>query len=75
LSDFERGQVVDTRLARESVTDAATLLGVPRATVSKVMLAYMNHGKTTSVKRNTGLKLTFTERDHCILRSIVVPSI
>jgi predicted transcriptional regulator len=32
----------------ESVTKTATLLGVSRATVSNVMSACMNHGKTTS---------------------------
>jgi hypothetical protein len=31
----------------------STLLGVSRATVSKVMSAYKNHGKTTSAKRYT----------------------
>jgi hypothetical protein len=48
LSDFERGQVVGARLA-----GAATLLGVSRATVSKVMLAYMNRVKTKSVRRSS----------------------
>jgi hypothetical protein len=48
LSDFEGGQSVGVRLAGASLTKTATLLGVSRATVSKVMLAYTNHGKTTS---------------------------
>jgi predicted transcriptional regulator len=48
LSDFERGQIVDTRLAGASVAETATLLGVTRATVSKVMLAYTDHGKTSA---------------------------
>jgi hypothetical protein len=40
------------------VTKIAALLGVLRVTVSKVVSAYMNHGKTVSVKRNSGQKLT-----------------
>jgi predicted transcriptional regulator len=54
LSDFERGQIVCARFAGASVTKTATLLGVSRATISKVMSAYTNHGKTTSAKRNSG---------------------
>jgi hypothetical protein len=61
LSDFERGQIVGMRLAGASVIKTAILLGVSRMTVSKVMLAYTNHGKTTSVKRHNGRKSTFTE--------------
>jgi hypothetical protein len=40
------------------VIKTATLLGVLRVTVSNVMSAYMNHGKTASVKRKNGQKLT-----------------
>jgi predicted transcriptional regulator len=54
LFDFERGQIVGAGVGGASLTETATLLGVSRATVSKVMLAYTNHGKTTSVKRNSG---------------------
>jgi predicted transcriptional regulator len=71
LSDFERGQIAGTRLAGASVTKTATLLGVSRATVSKVMLVYTNHGKTTSAKRNNELKSTLTEINHCKLGRIV----
>jgi transposase len=71
LSDFERGQIVGARLAGASVAKTATLLGVSRATVSKVMSAYKNHGKTTSVKRNSGRKSTLAERDCRILIRIV----
>jgi transposase len=55
------------------VTKPATLLDVSGATISKVMLAYRNHGKTTSAKRNSGRTSTLTERDRhmCILRWIL----
>jgi hypothetical protein len=36
------------------VIKTATLLGVQRTTVSKVMSAYTNHGKITSAKRRVG---------------------
>jgi predicted transcriptional regulator len=52
LSDLERGQPVGARLAGASVTETATLLGVSRATVSKVMSACTNHGKTPA-ERNS----------------------
>jgi transposase len=54
------------------VIKTATLLGVLRATVSKVMSAYTNHGKTTSAKRNSGRKSTVTEGDRRTLRRIVL---
>jgi hypothetical protein len=40
LSNYERGQIISARLAGASVIITATLLGVSRVTVSKVMLAY-----------------------------------
>jgi hypothetical protein len=46
LADFERGQIVGARLAKTSVTKLAIILDGSRATVSKVMSAYTNHGKT-----------------------------
>jgi predicted transcriptional regulator len=63
LSHFGRGQIVGARLAEEPVTKTATLLGVSRATVSKVISVYTNHGKTTLAKRNSWRKSTLTERD------------
>jgi transposase len=71
LSNFERGQIVVARSAGTSATKTATLLGVSRATVSKVTSAYTNHGKTTSAKRNNGRKLTLTDRDRRTLRRVV----
>jgi len=54
LSDFQRGQTVGAHLAGVSVTKTATLSGVSRAVISKVMRTYTNHGKTPSAKRNGG---------------------
>jgi predicted transcriptional regulator len=54
FSDFIRRQTVGACLSGESVIKMATLLGVSRAAVSKVMTAYINHGKTSSAKRNSG---------------------
>jgi hypothetical protein len=71
LSDFERGQIVGVRLAGASLTKSATLLGAPRATVSKVMSTYTSHEKTTSAKRNSGRKSTPTKKRCRALRRIV----
>jgi hypothetical protein len=72
LSNFERGQIVGGHLVRASVAKTATLLGISKATVSKVMLAYTNHGKITSVKRNSSRKSTLTGRDCHTLTRIVL---
>jgi hypothetical protein len=71
LSNFERGQIIGAHLAGASVTKTATLLRASRVSVSKVMSAYMNHGKTTSAKGNNGQKSASTERDHCTLRIVL----
>jgi hypothetical protein len=71
LSDFEWGQIAGARLSGASVTKTVLLLGVSRATVSEIMSAYTNHGKTTSAKRHSGQKSTLTRRDRRTLRRIV----
>jgi hypothetical protein len=71
LSNFQRGQIVGVHLAVASVTTTATLLGVSRAAVSEVMLAYTYHGKTQSATRNSGHKPKLRQRDHCMLKGIV----
>jgi hypothetical protein len=51
LSDFQRGQIVRASLAGASVIERAKELCLSRAAVSKVMLAYINHGKISSARR------------------------
>jgi len=70
LSDFQRGQFVGACLAGASVTKTATLLGVFRAAVYKVMMTYTHHGRT-SAKRNRGQKPKLNERDRRTLKRIV----
>jgi hypothetical protein len=70
-SDFERGLIIGVHLAGASGTKPATLLGVSTVTISMVMSPYtMHHGKTTSVKRNSGQKSTVTERDRHTLKIV-----
>ena len=54
MSDFQRGQIVGVHLDGASVTKMATLLGVSRAAVPKVMMAHTNHMKTPSAETNSG---------------------
>jgi transposase len=56
LFGFQRVYIYVACLGGVSVTKAATLFGVSRATVSNVMSAYMNRGKTTSARKGTGRK-------------------
>jgi transposase len=62
---------MDENSAGPSMTTTATLLGISRGTVSKVMSACTNHGKAISAKKNSGRKSTLTERDCRALRRIV----
>jgi len=71
LSDFQRGQIVGACLAGASVIKMVTLLDVSRAAVSKVMATYTNHGRTSSAKRNSGLKPKLSVRDRHTLKRIV----
>jgi len=52
------------RLAVASVTKMATVLGAPRTPVSKVLMAYTNHGKAPLAERNSGQKPNLSEGDH-----------
>jgi transposase len=54
-----------------TVIKTTTLLGVSRATISKVMSEYTNRGKATAAKRNNGRKSTLTEKDLRMFRKTV----
>jgi len=71
FSDFQRGQIVDAHLAGASVTKTATLLGVSRAAVSKVMMTYTDHWRTSSARRNSGQKPNLSEMDCHTLKKTV----
>jgi len=71
FSDFQRGQIVGVRLAGASVTKMATLLGVSKAAVSKVISSYTNHWRTSSAKRNSGRKPQLSGKDCHMLKRIV----
>jgi len=71
LPDFQRGQAIGVRLVGVSVTKTATSLGVSRAAVSKVMMPYTNHGKTSSTKRKSDRRPKLSERDYYTLQRIV----
>ena len=73
LSGFQRGQIVGAHLAGASVTKTATLLGVSTAAVSKVMMTYTNHSRTSSAKRNSGRKPKLSEMDcHTLKRTVSI---
>jgi len=68
LLRFSKRTVVGAHLAAASVTKTATLLGVYRVAVSKVMATYTNHGRTSSAKSNSGQK---PKRNHHTLKRTV----
>jgi hypothetical protein len=71
LVQFERGQTVGAHLAEACDKNCHIIMCIDSASPeSKAILAYMNHGKTTSVKRNSGRKSVMTERDCCTLRIV-----
>jgi transposase len=74
LLAFQRGRIFGARVAGASVTKTDSLLGVSRVAVSKVVMAYTNHGETSSAKGNSSRKPKLSERDCRTLKSIVSTS-
>jgi predicted transcriptional regulator len=74
LTDFERGQIVGMRLGGTSVIKTATLLGVSRATVSKVMSATRimgrQHLRRGTVGENQHLQKEIVVNSEGLLRKI-----
>jgi hypothetical protein len=54
FSGFQREQIVGVHLVGASVTKTATLRGVSRAAVCKVMMKYTSCGRSSTAKRNSG---------------------
>jgi hypothetical protein len=63
LSDFQRVQIVDARLAAAPVNKKATLLGASGEAISKFMMPCTNLGKTSPAKKNSDRKPKLSERD------------
>ena len=53
LSNFKRGQIVGVRKAGASPTKTVELFSSARSTFSKVMTAFEEEGKTSSMKQNS----------------------
>ncbi|GFS97720.1 hypothetical protein TNCV_2558751 [Trichonephila clavipes] len=62
LSDFQRCQIIGDRLAGVSVSETSQFLGASRSTVSKVMTAYAQSGKISSVKHKSERKERLGEK-------------
>ncbi|XP_068614225.1 aminoacyl tRNA synthase complex-interacting multifunctional protein 1-like [Brachionichthys hirsutus] len=52
LSDFQRGTVVGCYMCSKSVREISTLVGLPRSTVSAVILRWKREGATTALPRS-----------------------
>ena len=48
LTDFEKGQIVDARMAGASITKTAELLRFSRPTLSRTMSEFEKHDKTSN---------------------------
>ena len=64
LSDFKRGQIVRAHMVGASVMKIAELLDVTRSSVSKVMTAFENEGKTLHWSK------TLEESESCLIGTV-----
>ncbi len=54
VTDIQRDQLGGYRIAEATVTETSQILGVSSGKVSKVMTTYIQRGKTTLAKQNSG---------------------
>ena len=71
LVNFQRRYIFGAPLAEASVNKMATLLGLCKAAVSKVTMACVIHGRTSSTKSNCGREPKLSETVRHTLKRIV----
>ncbi|GFV44379.1 hypothetical protein TNCV_999031 [Trichonephila clavipes] len=63
ISNVKRDMIIGPRLAKASVSGTANLVGASRAILLRVITAYTNLGKVSSVKHNSELMLKLKDRN------------
>ncbi|GFV16105.1 transposable element Tc1 transposase [Trichonephila clavipes] len=71
LSDVKIGMIIGIRLTGVSMSRTVKLVGVSRTTVSRVITAYTNMGKVTSVKNSSGRKSMLKDCERRVLKRTV----
>ncbi|XP_029635029.1 uncharacterized protein LOC115210567 [Octopus sinensis] len=72
LTEFEKGQIVEGRIAGASVTRTVEHLGFSRDTISRTVTEFEKQGKTSSSRSKSGRTSKLTERDRPELNRIVM---
>ena len=71
LSEFQRGQIVGARQAGASISETARLVGVSNSTVCRIMVKYLEEGKTAADKSACGRKKKLNSRERRYLKCTV----
>ena len=71
LSEFQRGQIVGARQAGASISETARLVGVSNSTVCRIMVKYLEEGKTAADKSACGRKKKLNSRERRHLKRTV----